>query len=200
MVFELACRCLDHQSEQLQRSEFGRFVSGGGHSSGHRQPRAKAHTPVARAKCIRTRKLLRTITVGYSPESATAGFDSPGTTQMDAARKVALLDEDPCVGDFSSAFQSATVKIEASYSTHNRSGAACSRNPSTSPMCASGQIRLLRRGVLPSWKSATAGLDYRVGRVGCDVKRVHVVGYERGMRRCGVLERERPKASSSTES
>src|SRR5689334_12450275 len=40
------------------------------------------------------------VKVDYSREPPTASFDSPGTTEMDAAGKVALLDEDPCVGDF----------------------------------------------------------------------------------------------------
>jgi xanthine dehydrogenase YagR molybdenum-binding subunit len=57
------------------------------------------------------------VAVEYSRDTPTAGFDSPGTTQMDAAGKVALLDEDPCVGDFGTAFQSAKVKIETDYAT-----------------------------------------------------------------------------------
>jgi xanthine dehydrogenase YagR molybdenum-binding subunit len=57
------------------------------------------------------------VTVEYSRQPPAAGFDSPGTTQMDAAGKVALLDEDPCVGDFKKAFQAAAVKIEADYAT-----------------------------------------------------------------------------------
>lgn len=57
------------------------------------------------------------VTVDYSQKPPTADFDSPGTTEMDAAGKVALLDEDPEVGNFDEAFQSAAVKIEADYET-----------------------------------------------------------------------------------
>src|SRR6185437_12716494 len=57
------------------------------------------------------------VKVEYSRQSPSADFDSPGTTQMDAAGKVALLEEDPCVGDFDPAFQAAEVKFEADYAT-----------------------------------------------------------------------------------
>jgi len=57
------------------------------------------------------------VTVEYSRQPPTAHFDSPGTSQMDAAGKVALLDEDPCTGDFAKAFAAAEVKIEADYAT-----------------------------------------------------------------------------------
>jgi len=57
------------------------------------------------------------VTVEYSRQPPTANFDSPGTSQMDAAGKVALLDEDPCTGDFAKAFKAAAVRIEADYET-----------------------------------------------------------------------------------
>jgi len=57
------------------------------------------------------------VTVEYTQQTPSADFDSPGTTQMDAAGKVALLDEDPCVGDFDQAFRAAEVKFEAQYAT-----------------------------------------------------------------------------------
>ncbi len=57
------------------------------------------------------------VKVEYSRQPPAAGFDSPGTTEMDAAGKVALLDEDPRVGDFDAAFHAAEVKIEADYAT-----------------------------------------------------------------------------------
>jgi xanthine dehydrogenase YagR molybdenum-binding subunit len=57
------------------------------------------------------------VAVEYTQQPPSADFDSPGTTQMDAAGKVALLDEDPRVGDFDAAFQAAEVKFEADYST-----------------------------------------------------------------------------------
>ena len=57
------------------------------------------------------------VTVEYSQKPPSAGFDSPGTTEMDAAGKVALLDEDPEVGNFDKAFRSAAVKLEVDYET-----------------------------------------------------------------------------------
>ena len=57
------------------------------------------------------------VVVEYSPQPPTADFDSPGTEELGAAGKVALLEEDPCVGDFDAAFTAAAVKLEARYST-----------------------------------------------------------------------------------
>ncbi len=57
------------------------------------------------------------VSAEYLPQAPTADFGSAGTTEMDAAGKVALLDEDPCVGDFSKAFEGAAVRIEADYAT-----------------------------------------------------------------------------------
>jgi len=57
------------------------------------------------------------VRVDYTPQKPTADFNSPGATELDAAGKVMLLDEDPCVGDFSKEFQAAEVKVEADYST-----------------------------------------------------------------------------------
>jgi xanthine dehydrogenase YagR molybdenum-binding subunit len=57
------------------------------------------------------------VAVEYTQQPPSADFDSPGTTQTDAAGKVALLDEDPCVGDFDAAFEAAEVKFEAHYTT-----------------------------------------------------------------------------------
>lgn len=57
------------------------------------------------------------ITVEYRALTPSADLDSPGTEEMDAAGKVALLSEDPCTGDFDAAFESAAVTLDAEYRT-----------------------------------------------------------------------------------
>jgi xanthine dehydrogenase YagR molybdenum-binding subunit len=53
----------------------------------------------------------------YSPRAPTADLDSPGTEELPAAGRVALLQEDPVAGDFDAAFAAAEVKLEARYRT-----------------------------------------------------------------------------------
>ncbi len=81
------------------------------------------------------------VSVKYRPQPVTAGFDSPGAVEMDAAGKVALLDEDPCTGNFAEAFDRAEVQIEASYSTPTQT-----HNPielfSTTALWNDGQLTL----------------------------------------------------------
>jgi xanthine dehydrogenase YagR molybdenum-binding subunit len=57
------------------------------------------------------------VRVEYRELPPSADLDSPGTEEIDAAGKVALLSEDPCVGDFDAAFKSAEVTLDAEYRT-----------------------------------------------------------------------------------
>src|SRR6185436_18129867 len=53
----------------------------------------------------------------YRAEAPSADLDSPGTQGMDAAGKVAMLDEDPEVGDFDAAYADAEIRFGAEYRT-----------------------------------------------------------------------------------
>src|SRR5256885_7576115 len=55
MVLEPARRGIDHQSEQLHRSQLARVVSGSSHPPGHGQSRAARCATVVRVRLIRTR-------------------------------------------------------------------------------------------------------------------------------------------------
>lgn len=53
----------------------------------------------------------------YRTESPSADLDSPDTQTLDAAGRVAMLDEDPEVGDFAAAYAAAPVHFGAEYRT-----------------------------------------------------------------------------------
>ncbi len=53
----------------------------------------------------------------YRTEPPSADLDSPNTETIDAAGKVAMLDEDPKAGDFDSAYAAAAVQLGAEYRT-----------------------------------------------------------------------------------
>ena len=57
------------------------------------------------------------VTARYAQEPASAELDSPGTEELDAAGKVAMLKKDPASGDFEQAYQAAPVRIDAEYRT-----------------------------------------------------------------------------------
>ncbi|MBV8341886.1 MAG: xanthine dehydrogenase family protein molybdopterin-binding subunit, partial [Gammaproteobacteria bacterium] len=57
------------------------------------------------------------VTAEYAAEPASAELDSPGTEELDAAGKVAMLKKDPAAGDFAEAYRQAPVRIEAEYRT-----------------------------------------------------------------------------------
>jgi xanthine dehydrogenase YagR molybdenum-binding subunit len=63
------------------------------------------------------RQAAHLVKVTYMAETPTTSFDSPGTTTARAKGQVAQFTEDPKVGDFAKAFDSAAVKLTADYET-----------------------------------------------------------------------------------
>lgn len=57
------------------------------------------------------------VKVSYSTTVPSTTFDSPGTTSAPAKGQLAQFKEDPKVGDFTGAFESAEVKVSATYET-----------------------------------------------------------------------------------
>jgi xanthine dehydrogenase YagR molybdenum-binding subunit len=63
------------------------------------------------------REAAHAVKVSYTATDPAATFDSPGTTSARAKGQLAQFKEDPKVGDFARAFDTAEVKITASYET-----------------------------------------------------------------------------------
>jgi xanthine dehydrogenase YagR molybdenum-binding subunit len=63
------------------------------------------------------REAAHLVKVNYTAATPTATFDSPGTTSARAKGQLAQFKEDPKVGDFAAAFETADVKITAAYET-----------------------------------------------------------------------------------
>jgi xanthine dehydrogenase YagR molybdenum-binding subunit len=63
------------------------------------------------------REAAHRVKVNYTPVVPTASFDSPGTTAGRAKGQLAQFKDDPKVGDFTTAFDRAEVKVVASYET-----------------------------------------------------------------------------------
>jgi xanthine dehydrogenase YagR molybdenum-binding subunit len=57
------------------------------------------------------------VRVQYATEPASAELDSPGTEELPAAGRVAMLKKDPQAGNFEGAWAAAAVKIDAQYRT-----------------------------------------------------------------------------------
>jgi xanthine dehydrogenase YagR molybdenum-binding subunit len=57
------------------------------------------------------------VTAQYAPQPVSADLDSPGTEELNAAGKVQMLQKDPAVGDFDTAFAASQVKLDAQYRT-----------------------------------------------------------------------------------
>jgi xanthine dehydrogenase YagR molybdenum-binding subunit len=57
------------------------------------------------------------VTAQYATQTPSADLDSPGTEELAAAGKVAMLKKDPSAGDFEAAWRAAAVKIDAEYRT-----------------------------------------------------------------------------------
>jgi len=57
------------------------------------------------------------VTAVYSARTPTGDIDSPGTEELPAAGKVAMLEEDPKAGDFDAAFKASAVKVDTRYRT-----------------------------------------------------------------------------------
>ncbi|MGH8220291.1 MAG: xanthine dehydrogenase family protein molybdopterin-binding subunit [Steroidobacteraceae bacterium] len=57
------------------------------------------------------------VTADYAQQTPSTELDSPGTQILEAAGKVAMLDKDPCVGDFDRAYRDSRVRFEAEYRT-----------------------------------------------------------------------------------
>ncbi len=57
------------------------------------------------------------VTAVYSARSPSADLESPGTEELPAAGKVAMLEKDPIAGNFEAAFATAAVKVDAQYRT-----------------------------------------------------------------------------------
>lgn len=63
------------------------------------------------------REAANRVKVNYTATTPTASFDSPGTVAAAAKGQTAQFKEDPKVGDFAKAFDSADVTVTASYET-----------------------------------------------------------------------------------
>jgi len=62
------------------------------------------------------REAARRLDIGYAAETPTAGFDSPGATEI-TAKDISSSYEDPAVGDAEAAFASAPVTVDQRYAT-----------------------------------------------------------------------------------
>ena len=63
------------------------------------------------------REAAHAVKVNYVASNPTTTFDSPGTTSAPAKGQTSQFKEDPKVGDFAAAFDSAEVRVVASYET-----------------------------------------------------------------------------------
>jgi xanthine dehydrogenase YagR molybdenum-binding subunit len=63
------------------------------------------------------REASRRVKVNTTATTPTTTFDSPGTTSAKAKGQLAQFTEDPKVGDFAKAFETAEVKVSAAYET-----------------------------------------------------------------------------------
>jgi xanthine dehydrogenase YagR molybdenum-binding subunit len=109
-------------AEQLKEAK---LFSNGGYASTTIQPLRSAEiaqegqiVAVVLAETFEAaREAAYAVKVNYTAASPTATFDSPGTTSARAKGQLAQFKEDPKVGDFAKAFETAEVKVSAEYET-----------------------------------------------------------------------------------
>jgi xanthine dehydrogenase YagR molybdenum-binding subunit len=109
-------------AEQLKEAK---LFSNGGYASTTIQPLKSAEiaqegqiVAVVLAETFEAaREAAYAVKVNYTAASPTATFDSPGTTSARAKGQLAQFKEDPKVGDFAKAFETAEVKVSAEYET-----------------------------------------------------------------------------------
>jgi xanthine dehydrogenase YagR molybdenum-binding subunit len=109
-------------AEQLKEAK---LFSNGGYASTTIQPLKSAEiaqegqiVAVVLAETFEAaREAAYAVNVKYTAASPSATFDSPGTTSARAKGQLAQFKEDPKVGDFANAFETADVKVTADYET-----------------------------------------------------------------------------------
>jgi xanthine dehydrogenase YagR molybdenum-binding subunit len=111
--------------ENAEKLKEAKLFSNGGYASSTIQPLKSADiaqdgqiVAVVVAETFEAaREAAHAIKVGYTAANPAATFDCPGTTSARAKGQLAQFKEDPKVGDFARAFDTAEVKVTASYET-----------------------------------------------------------------------------------
>jgi xanthine dehydrogenase YagR molybdenum-binding subunit len=111
--------------ENAEKLKEGKLFSSGGYASTTVQPLKSADiahdgqiVAVVVAETFEAaREAAHRVKVNYTEANPTASFDSPGTTAGRAKGQLAQFKEDPKVGDFTTAFDQAEIKLSASYET-----------------------------------------------------------------------------------
>jgi xanthine dehydrogenase YagR molybdenum-binding subunit len=111
--------------ENAERLKEAKLFSNGGYASTTIQPLQSADIAqdgqiiaVVLAETFEAaREAAHAVKVNYTAATPTTTFDSPGTTSAPAKGQLAQFKEDPKVGNFARAFETAEVKIEAAYET-----------------------------------------------------------------------------------
>src|SRR3954453_22258486 len=111
--------------ENAEKLKEGKLFSSGGYASTTVQPLKSADiahdgqiVAVVVAETFEAaREAAHRVKVNYIEANPTASFDSPGTTAGRAKGQLAQFKEDPKVGDFTTAFDQAEIKLSASYET-----------------------------------------------------------------------------------
>jgi xanthine dehydrogenase YagR molybdenum-binding subunit len=111
--------------ENADKLKDAKLFSDGGYSSTTIQPLKSAEiaqegeiVAVVLAESFEAaREAAHAVKVNYTASSPSTTFDSPGTTSAPAKGQLAQFKEDPKVGNFAKAFESAEVKLTAAYET-----------------------------------------------------------------------------------
>ncbi len=111
--------------ENAEKLKDGKMFSDGGYLSSTIQPMKSPEiaqdgqiVAVVVAETFEAaREAAHRVKVNYTAAKPTATFDSPGTTSARAKGQLAQFKDDPKVGDFAKAFDTADVKLSAAYET-----------------------------------------------------------------------------------
>ncbi len=111
--------------ENAEKLKDAKLFSGGGYASTTVQPLKSAEiahdgqiVAVVIAETFEAaREAAHLVKVNYTEVDPTASFNSPGTTAGRAKGQLAQFKDDPKVGDFTTAFEQAEIKLVASYET-----------------------------------------------------------------------------------
>jgi xanthine dehydrogenase YagR molybdenum-binding subunit len=111
--------------ENAEKLKDAKLFSNGGYASTTVQPLKSADiahdgqiVAVVLAETFEVaREAAHRVKVNYAQEKPAASFESPGTTTGRAKGQLSQFKEDPKVGDFTTAFDQAEVKLVASYET-----------------------------------------------------------------------------------
>ena len=111
--------------ENAEPLKDAKMLSGGGYASTSVQPLKSADIAhdgqivavVVAESFEAAREAAHRVKVNYSRQTPSASFDSPGTTTAPAKGQLASFKDDPKVGDFTTAFDEAEIKVAESYET-----------------------------------------------------------------------------------